>query len=116
MLFGVLAGPAGAQEEVVCSLGPGGEVPATIVGAGFIQGTPGNDVIAGSPGRDYIVAGGGDDIVCGNGGNDYIDGGAGDDILIGGEDGPPFAAQGSADTLSVARGMTSSSASPVRTP
>jgi hypothetical protein len=57
VLFGVLAWPAGGQEEAVCSLGPGGEVPATIVGSGFIQGTPGNDVIAGSPGRDFILPG-----------------------------------------------------------
>jgi hypothetical protein len=33
---------------------PGGEVPATIVGAGTINGTPGNDVIVGTAGVDHI--------------------------------------------------------------
>src|SRR3954468_6137168 len=47
---------AAAQETPVCGP-PGGEVPATIVGAGTINGTPGNDVIVGSPGVDRINGG-----------------------------------------------------------
>ena len=63
---------------------PGEEVPATIVGAGYITGTSGNDVIVGSPGRDVILGLAGDDIICGNGGNDVILGGRGNDVIIGG--------------------------------
>lgn len=46
--------------------------PATIVGAGTIQGTPGNDVIVGSSGPDEIWSNGGDDTICALGGNDVI--------------------------------------------
>ena len=51
-------GAAQAQEVPVCGP-PGEEVPATIVGAGTINGTDGDDVIVGSPGRDIIDAGNG---------------------------------------------------------
>jgi hypothetical protein len=57
---------------------------ATIVGAGEIWGTPGDDVIVGSNGDDRIFGGLGNDIICGNGGNDYLRGGYGDDHLYGG--------------------------------
>src|SRR6476646_1210300 len=77
-----LVGVASAQEPPVCGP-PGDEVPATIVGAGVINGTPGDDVIVASGGNDVINAGGGNDIVCGEGGNDFIDGGKGNDTLIG---------------------------------
>ena len=77
-----LAGAASAQETPVCGP-PGGEVPATIVGAGVINGTSGDDVIVASDGNDVVNAGGGNDIVCGEGGNDVIDGGKGNDTLIG---------------------------------
>src|SRR5215213_1995280 len=56
---------------------------ATIVGSGYIVGTPGNDVIVGSPGRDTILGGEGDDIICGNGGNDVIEGGGGNVVIVG---------------------------------
>src|SRR6478672_4646791 len=75
-------GGAGAQEPPVCGP-PGGEVPATIVGAGVINGTSGDDVIVASAGNDVVNAGGGNAIVCGEGGNDVIDGGKGNDTLIG---------------------------------
>lgn len=57
---------ASAQETPLCGP-PGGEVPATIVGAGRINGTPGDDVIVGSPGVDHINGGPGDDIICAEG-------------------------------------------------
>src|SRR6476619_6055369 len=60
-----LVGVANAQETPVCGP-PGEEVPATIVGAGVING-----------------AGGGNDIVCGEGGNDVLNGAMGNDVLIG---------------------------------
>ena len=77
-------GTAGAQEPPLCGP-PGEEVPATIVGAGTIFGTEGDDVIVGSAGNDVVFAGGGNDIVCGEGGNDILDGGTGNDVLIGDE-------------------------------
>ena len=80
----------------------GEEVPATIVGAGTIFGTEGDDVIVGSAGNDVVFAGGGNDIVCGEGGNDILDGGTGNDVLIGDElDSAPFAPSNGAnnDTL-----------------
>ena len=52
-------------------------------GAGFIMGTPGDDVIAGSAGADTIDGGGGNDIICAGGGDDRVVGGAGDDRLFG---------------------------------
>ncbi len=61
------------------------KVPATIVGAGVINGTSGDDVIVASGGNDVVNAGKGDDIVCGEGGNDVINGGQGNDTLIGDE-------------------------------
>ena len=71
---------------------PGEEVPATIVGAGNINGTPGDDVIVGSPGVDHINGGPGSDIICAEAGNDVVTGGSGADVLIGdGEELPPFA-------------------------
>ena len=82
---------AAAQEAPLCGP-PGGEVPATIVGAGNIHGTPGDDVIVGSPGVDRINGGPGDDIICGEGGNDDLSGGPGNDEVIGDElDSAPFA-------------------------
>ena len=79
-----LAGVASGQETPVCGP-PDGEVPATIVGAGVINGTSGDDVIVASGGNDVVNAGKGNDIVCGEGGNDVINGGQGDDELIGDE-------------------------------
>ena len=58
-------------------------VPATIVGAGMIFGTPGPDVIVGSPGNDVIEGFDGDDLICGLGGNDTIFGGFGHDRIYG---------------------------------
>ena len=82
---------ASAQEPPLCGP-PEEEVPATIVGAGTIQGTPGDDVIVGSAGVDDIRGGPGDDIICSEGGNDAVSGGPGADTLIGdGADLPPFA-------------------------
>ena len=91
LLFSVsLLTSAAAQETPVCGP-PGEEVPATIVGAGHINGTPGDDVIVGSPGVDHINGGPGNDVICGEGGNDDLSGGPGDDELIGDElDLPPF--------------------------
>ena len=63
LLGTLLAGAANAQEVPVCGP-PGGEVPATIVGACTISGTSGNDVIVASGGNDVVFAGDGDDIVC----------------------------------------------------
>ena len=77
-----LAGTASAQEAPVCGP-PGEEVPATIVGAGTIYGTSGDDVIVASGGNDVVFAGDGNDIVCGEGGKDKLDGGKGTDVLIG---------------------------------
>ena len=57
---------AAAQEAPVCGP-PEEEQPATIVGAGTIVGTSGDDVIVGSDGNDTIDGGGGDDIICGEG-------------------------------------------------
>ncbi|MGH3480270.1 MAG: calcium-binding protein, partial [Nocardioidaceae bacterium] len=79
-----LSGAASAQEPPLCGP-PGEEVPATIVGAGTIFGTSGDDVIVASAGNDIVFAGGGNDFVCGEGGNDTLDGGNGDDVLIGDE-------------------------------
>lgn len=67
---------ASAQETPLCGP-PGEEVPATIVGAGTIFGTQGDDVIVASAGNDIVFGGGGDDIICGEGGNDTLDGGKG---------------------------------------
>src|SRR6516165_12605567 len=80
LLGTLLAGTANAQEGPVCGP-PGQEVPATIVGAGTIFGTSGNDVIVASGGNDVVFAGDGNDIVCGQGGNDRLDGGKGSDVL-----------------------------------
>ena len=81
---------ASAQEAPVCGP-PGEEQPATIVGAGTIVGTSGDDVIVGSDGVDTINGGSGNDVICGEGGNDVIDGGSGVDVLIGDNaDLPPF--------------------------
>jgi RTX calcium-binding nonapeptide repeat (4 copies) len=81
---------ASAQEQPLCGP-PGEEVPATIVGAGTINGTPGDDVIVGSADDDIIRGGPGDDIICAEGGNDVVSGGPGTDTLIGdGADLPPF--------------------------
>lgn len=96
-----LAGAASAQEVPVCGP-PGEEVPATIVGAGTIFGTSGDDVIVASGGNDVVFAGNGNDIVCGEGGNDKLDGGKGSDVLIGDQlDSVPFAPSNGAnnDTL-----------------
>ena len=54
---------------------------ATIVGAGEINGTTGDDVIVGSAGADRISALGGDDVVCDGAGADTVDLGEGDDTL-----------------------------------
>ena len=96
-----LAGAASAQEAPVCGP-PGQEVPATIVGAGTIFGTSGDDVIVASGGNDAVFAGDGNDIVCGEGGNDTLDGGKGTDVLAGDQlDSEPFAPSNAAnnDTL-----------------
>jgi len=91
LLFGIsVATPVSAQEQPVCGP-PGDELPATIVGAGTIIGTPGVDVIVGSAGVDIINGLAGNDVICGEGGNDAISGDLGDDVLIGdGFDAPPF--------------------------
>ena len=91
----------GAQEEPLCGP-PGEELPATIVGAGTIFGTRGDDVIVASPGNDFVFGGGGNDFICGEGGNDTLDGGKGNDVVIGDElDSVPFAPSNGAndDTL-----------------
>jgi RTX calcium-binding nonapeptide repeat (4 copies) len=72
-----------AQEGPTCFVPGVGNVPATISGAGVINGTPGDDVIVGSSGNDVINGLGGDDLVCGGLGNDIINGGDGNDTLIG---------------------------------
>ena len=73
LLFCVsLLASASAQETPLCGP-PGEEVPATIVGAGTINGTPGDDVIVGSAGVDHIDGGPGNDIICGEGGNDVVE-------------------------------------------
>ena len=79
-----LVGVASAQEPPACGR-PDEEVPATIVGAGVINGTSGDDVIVASGGNDVVNAGKGNDIVCGEGGNDVLNGGKGNDQLIGDE-------------------------------
>ena len=94
-------GVANGQETPLCGP-PGEEVPATIVGAGVIFGTSGDDVSWAAPATTWINAGKGNDIVCGEGGNDVIDGGQGSDVLIGDElDSAPFAPSNGAnnDTL-----------------
>ena len=55
-----LAAPATAQAAPPSCLGK----PATIVGDGYVEGTPGNDVIVATP-RSEVHAGRGDDRVCG---------------------------------------------------
>src|SRR5687767_9732603 len=54
---------------------------ATIVGAGDIAGTPGNDVIVGSDGADVIDGAGGDDRICSLGSDDTLTGGLGNDSV-----------------------------------
>jgi Ca2+-binding RTX toxin-like protein len=54
---------------------------ATIVGAGTIDGTPGDDVIVGSDGDDTIDGMGGNDDICGRDGDDIIVSGLGLDQL-----------------------------------
>ncbi|HEY7032537.1 MAG TPA: hypothetical protein VH482_14445 [Thermomicrobiales bacterium] len=71
---------AGAQAVPLCN----GLVP-TIVGAGFIPGTAGNDVILGSPNPDTIDGRGGNDVICALGGDDMVDGGAGNDTVFAGQ-------------------------------
>src|SRR5215218_9601725 len=119
LLFSVsLLTSAAAQETPVCGP-PGEELPATIVGAGHINGTPGDDVIVGSAGVDVINGGPGDDTICGEGGNDDVNGGPGDDELIGDElDLPPFLPSNgnNDDHLSGARATTRSPASAATTP
>src|SRR4030095_15126050 len=86
-----LGGLAAAQDEAPLCGPPGEEVPATIVGAGTIVGTAGDDVIVGSDEDDTVLGLGGDDIICGEGGNDRVLGGDGNDVLIGdGVEVPPF--------------------------
>ncbi|MEA2525639.1 MAG: hypothetical protein QOF73_2866 [Thermomicrobiales bacterium] len=58
--------------------------PATIFGAGVINGTTGNDVIVGSEGPDTINGKGGNDVICGLGGADTIHGNTGNDRIFGG--------------------------------
>lgn len=89
----------------------------TIISAGAIADTPGDDVILGSEGRDLIVGNGGNDVVCARGGDDDVTtldgvdqigggdgddklrGGEGDDLLVGGADDDAVAGQGGDDTL-----------------
>src|SRR5690349_2136619 len=68
VLATVMISTAAAQDEPVCGP-PDAEQPATIVGAGTIVGTAGDDVIVGSDGVDTISGGGGNDIICGEGGS-----------------------------------------------
>ena len=82
LLGTLLAGTASAQEGPMCGP-PDAQVPATIVGAGTIFGTSGDDVIVASGGNDVVFAGDGNDIVCGQGGNDRLDGGKGNDVMAG---------------------------------
>jgi Ca2+-binding RTX toxin-like protein len=56
----------------------------TIIGAGEIHGTAGNDVIIGSAGDDVIFGSSGHDTICGEGGNDVIHGDSGNDQMWGG--------------------------------
>ena len=55
---------------------------ATIVGAGAINGTPGDDVIVGSAGNDVINGGGGNDTFCAGAGNDVVRGAGGNDTFV----------------------------------
>ena len=64
LVGGSMLSSASAQEAPLCGP-PGEEVPATIVGAGTINGTAGDDVIVGSAGVDTINGGGGNDLICG---------------------------------------------------
>ncbi len=54
-----------------------------ITGAGFIQGTVGNDLTVGSAGNDTIEGLDGNDCIIGGKGNDVLIGGAGFDVCIG---------------------------------
>jgi Ca2+-binding RTX toxin-like protein len=72
---------------------------ATIVGAGTIVGTAGNDVIVGSSGIDNIQGGNGDDIICGMGGDDMLRGGWGNDRIFGGDGNDTLAGNWGYDAL-----------------
>ena len=58
-------------------------LPATILGAGVIEGTDGPDVIVGSDGPDTIVGLDGADTICAGDGDDWIAGGLGSDTTPG---------------------------------
>jgi Ca2+-binding RTX toxin-like protein len=78
-----LVGPAdgSAGPVAVCD-----GLPATITGAGVINGTAGPDVIVGSVGNDTIKGNGGNDRIFGELGTDRIAGDAGNDYLdLGGD-------------------------------
>jgi Ca2+-binding RTX toxin-like protein len=79
----VALGPPASADGEMCN-----GVAATIVGAGAISGTPGNDVIVGSSGDDVIDAGAGNDTICAGDGNDQVSDGLGKDkvFLEGGDD------------------------------
>jgi Ca2+-binding RTX toxin-like protein len=68
LALGICIGAADPAAAQTCF----GQTP-TIVGAGKIKGTPGNDVILGSAfARDQIDGGGGSDVICGLDGDDTI--------------------------------------------
>jgi Ca2+-binding RTX toxin-like protein len=81
-----------------------GNVEATIVGAGTISGTPGNDVIVGSPGDDMIYAGQGNDLICADSGNDDITDGPGADLVFAGPGDDRFFQGAAADADDSLRG------------
>ncbi|HSQ38369.1 MAG TPA: hypothetical protein VLS92_10800, partial [Acidimicrobiia bacterium] len=90
VLVGALAPTAGSLASPAAGADPAARAPmclgleATIVGAGVIKGTAGDDVIVGSGGNDTIKGLAGHDRICGGGGNDTIVGGMGRDQVQGG--------------------------------
>jgi len=88
--IGVLVILVGVLTPSAADAVPTGRAPmclgleATIVGAGVIKGTAGDDVIVGSGGNDTIKGLAGHDRICGGGGNDTIVGGMGRDQVQGG--------------------------------
>jgi Ca2+-binding RTX toxin-like protein len=77
LVVGAVPSFADAAETPTCGIPGVLEGPATIVGAGRIEGTSGDDVIVGSAGPDRINGNGGFDLICSLGGNDRITGGPG---------------------------------------
>lgn len=92
-------------------LGPGLDIPATIIGGpgrDYLGGGLGDDVLDGGVGNDYIVGSAGNDrltggvhhdIIEGGDGNDQIDGGPGRDRIAGGGGDDAITAGCSADSV-----------------